>query len=105
VSRLYRKYHVPVLLKGGHLPDRAVDIFFAGKEMERFESELIEGVDTHGSGCSLASAITAVVARGEALEAAVERAKIYITHALKGALQLSPGCRVINHFPYPFEQF
>ncbi|MCP5105075.1 MAG: bifunctional hydroxymethylpyrimidine kinase/phosphomethylpyrimidine kinase, partial [bacterium] len=35
VSRLYRKYHVPVLLKGGHLPDRAVDIFFAGKEMER----------------------------------------------------------------------
>jgi hydroxymethylpyrimidine kinase/phosphomethylpyrimidine kinase len=90
-------------MKGGHLTkDKAVDILFDGKEMIHFESELIQGVNNHGSGCTLASAIAAAVARGETIPEAVNTAKTYITRALQGSLQLSPGLRVIDHFPQFF---
>jgi len=98
---LFERFKVPVLMKGGHLEmDKAVDILCDGKEMISFESELIRGVNNHGSGCTLASAIAAAVARGETLREAVNTAKIYITRALQGSLQLSPGVRVIDHFPH-----
>lgn len=97
-KELVERFKVPVLMKGGHLTaDKAVDIFFDGKEMKKFESGLIRGVNNHGSGCTLASAIAAAVARGETLREAVNTAKNYITSALENSLQLAPGLRVINH--------
>ena len=96
-GKLFERFHVPVLMKGGHLPDRAVDIFYDGKEMKRFESDLIKGVNNHGSGCTLASAIAAAVVRGQNLREAVNTARIYITRALEDSFQLAPGLRVINH--------
>lgn len=98
-GKLFERFQVPVLMKGGHLSDKAVDVFYDGKEMKRFESGLIEGVNNHGSGCTLASAIAAAIARGQSLQEAVNTAKTYITHALKDSFQLAPGLRVINHFP------
>lgn len=96
---LFHRFHVPVLVKGGHLQDRAVDIFFDGEAVKVFESELVTGVNNHGSGCTLASAIAAALALGESPGEAVKTAKRYITRALTNALQLSPNLRVINHFP------
>lgn len=98
-QKLFQRFGVPVLLKGGHLQDRAVDILVDRQGMEVFESGLVEGVNNHGSGCTLASAIAAALARGQSLRQAVGTAKDYITHALNDALQLSTSLRVINHFP------
>jgi len=101
--KLFHRFHVPVLVKGGHLRDRAVDravdIFFDGEAVKTFESQLVTGVNNHGSGCTLAAAIAAALARGESPGEAVNTAKSYITRALTNALQLSPNLRVINHFP------
>ncbi len=97
--KLFERFNVPVLMKGGHLPDMAVDILVDAGGLEPFASELIRGVNNHGSGCTLASAIAAALAKGESLRQAVKTAKTYITEALKNSLLLSPGLRVINHFP------
>lgn len=96
--QLYNRFKVPVLMKGGHLRGAAQDFFFNGERLRVFESELVSGVNNHGSGCTLASAVAAGLALGNSLEDAVENAKNYITGALKDSLQLSPGLRVINHF-------
>ncbi len=98
-KRFFERFNVPVLIKGGHLPDKAVDIFYDREGIKRFESDLIKGVNNHGSGCTLSSAIAAAVARGESLEEAVSAAKTYITRALEDSLRLSPDLCVINHFP------
>lgn len=98
-GKLFDRFHVPVLMKGGHLQDKAVDIFFDGKEVKVFEAELVAGVNNHGSGCTLASAVAAGLARGDSLPQAVKGAKAYITRTLTHPLQLSPNLRVINHFP------
>jgi hydroxymethylpyrimidine/phosphomethylpyrimidine kinase len=99
-QKLFERFNVPVLMKGGHLSDIAVDILVDAEGMEPFESKLVSGVNNHGSGCTLASAVAAVLAKGESLRQAIKTAKTYITEALKNSLQLSPGLRIINHFPY-----
>lgn len=99
-QNFFERFNVPVLMKGGHLTDIAVDTLVDAEGMELFESKLVSGVNNHGSGCTLASAITAALAKGESLRQAVKIAKTYITEALKNSLQLSPGFRVINHFPF-----
>jgi hydroxymethylpyrimidine/phosphomethylpyrimidine kinase len=97
-KQLYKRFNVPVLMKGGHLKGTAQDFFFDGEKLVVFESELVPGVNNHGSGCTLASAIAAALALGNSLEESVKQAKNYITRVLKDSLQLSPGLRVINHF-------
>ena len=101
--KLYERFRVPVLLKGGHRADKAEDVLMDDKGVERFNSQLIGEVKTHGSGCTLASAIAAAMARGEPLRKAVGTAKAYMTETLRHAIQLTPGLRVINHFPAHFE--
>jgi hydroxymethylpyrimidine/phosphomethylpyrimidine kinase len=98
-GKLFKRFNVPVLIKGGHLPGKATDIFFDREGVKRLESDLIRGVNNHGSGCTLSSAIAAAMARGESLGEAISTAKTYITRTLKDSLQLSPDLRVMNHFP------
>ncbi|MCP5103941.1 MAG: bifunctional hydroxymethylpyrimidine kinase/phosphomethylpyrimidine kinase, partial [bacterium] len=95
---LFKTFNVPVLLKGGHLSDRAVDILVDNDGVKAFESKVISRVNNHGSGCTLASGIAAAAARREPLRQAVHTAKSYVTGGLKNALQMQPGLRVINHF-------
>jgi hydroxymethylpyrimidine/phosphomethylpyrimidine kinase len=97
-QKLYDMFGTAVLMKGGHMTDRAVDIFFDSQVKQIYESELIEGVNNHGSGCTLASAIAAAMAKGDSLRDAVYTAKNYITNALKESLELSTKLRVMNHF-------
>ena len=81
-----------VLLKGGHLSGtKAVDFYHDGKALHRLESEWVETRNTHGTGCTLSSAITALLARGYTITDAVMEAKQYITAAIAHADQLNIG--------------
>ncbi len=102
---MYKKFGVAVLLKGGHLQDKSVyqsvDILYDREGMRVYEAEWFSGVNTHGSGCTLSSAIAAALARGESLREAINSAKNYINSSLRFSLPLTPDLRVINHFPQP----
>jgi hydroxymethylpyrimidine/phosphomethylpyrimidine kinase len=98
-ARLFETFGIPILLKGGHLEDKALDILVDQDGSERYESRIITGVNNHGSGCTLASAIAAATAIGQPLRQAVQTAKSYIGAALEQNLPLGPNLSVINHFP------
>jgi hydroxymethylpyrimidine kinase/phosphomethylpyrimidine kinase/thiamine-phosphate diphosphorylase len=88
-----------VLIKGGHLPGQeAVDILFSPGGINRFSATRIATRNTHGTGCSYASAIAAFVAQGEPLPEAVARAKQFVTAAIGMAASLGAGHSPVNHF-------
>lgn len=87
-----------VLIKGGHLSGDAVDILFDGDNYEAFTNERINTKNTHGTGCTLSSAITANLANGLILPTAVEQAKNYVTMAIKYSLNIGKGHGPTNHF-------
>ncbi len=88
-----------VLIKGGHLTGRlSTDILFDGSRYHHFSSERIFTSNTHGTGCSYASAIAALLAQGEPLLTAVERSKTFITSAIRLARSLGKGHSPVNHF-------
>jgi len=95
---LYKKYQVPFLMKGGHLPDMAVDLLVDGRGMKEYAADLVRHVNSHGSGCTFSAAIAAYLARGRVLRIAVARAKTFITASLRRPHYLRPGTRVIDHF-------
>ncbi len=72
-----------VLIKGGHLEGDAIDILFSGGCEKYFSTGRIEGVNSHGSGCVLSSAIAAYKGHGEELESAVSKAKNFLTGLLQ----------------------
>ena len=81
-----------VLLKGGHgSSGMAVDILVDDQGVTRFELERIATLHTHGTGCTLSAAITALLAQGLGLELAVRRAKLYVWEALKHGRKLGVG--------------
>ncbi len=88
-----------VLVKGGHLPDGvAVDVLFDGSGFTRFPVPRILAKNTHGTGCTFASAIAAFLAQGEQLSTAIARAKEFVTAAIKLAQTLGKGHGPVNHF-------
>ena len=89
-----------VLVKGGHLSgaDDAVDVLVDGETGRRFQAPRIDTEHTHGTGCTYASAIAAHLAKGHDLGAAVDRAKRYVTGAIRHALPLGHGRGPTNHF-------
>jgi hydroxymethylpyrimidine/phosphomethylpyrimidine kinase len=86
-----------VLVKGGHLPGRAVDVLLADGKFREFSAERIATPHTHGTGCTYSAAITAELARGASLEVAVSRAKAFITEAIRTAPGLGHGSGPVNH--------
>lgn len=87
-----------ILLKGGHGEgDLVTDILVSGDVVERFDSPRIETRHTHGTGCSLASAIATGLAQGMALKPAVERAHAYVLEAIRTAPGLGAGHGPLNH--------
>jgi hydroxymethylpyrimidine kinase/phosphomethylpyrimidine kinase len=90
-----------VLVKGGHLTGaEATDVLFDGRSHRLFTSPRVGAAgDTHGTGCTLASAIAAYLARGFALAGAIEAAKKYVTQALNasGELRVGHGAVPLNH--------
>jgi len=88
-----------ILLKGGHFPGQeSVDILFDSSGIRRFRAARVATRNTHGTGCSYASAIAAFLAQGEPLPLAVVRSKEFITAAIGLAVPLGGGHGPVNHF-------
>jgi hydroxymethylpyrimidine/phosphomethylpyrimidine kinase len=91
-----------VVVKGGHLPDGtdSLDILYDGKTVREFTAPRIETGNTHGTGCTFASAIAAGLARGRDAEQAVAEAKAYLTGALRAGAnqQIGHGYGPVAHF-------
>jgi hydroxymethylpyrimidine/phosphomethylpyrimidine kinase len=86
------------LVKGGHLAsgDRILDVLYDG-DIRVFRGKRIDTTSTHGTGCTLSAAITAQLAKGESLHAAVRRAIDYVQLAIETAPGLGEGHGPLNH--------
>ena len=91
------RYGCAVLLKGGHSVQDANDLLWADGRLRWFEGRRVPNPNTHGTGCTLSSAIAANLAKGFDLPASVERAKAYLTGALSAMLDLGRGSGPMNH--------
>ena len=91
------EYHCAVLLKGGHQLNDANDLLYAEGKNRWFYGRRIDNSNTHGTGCTLSSAIASNLAKGYGLEEAVERAKEYISGALAAMLDLGAGSGPMDH--------
>ncbi|ANV98794.1 bifunctional hydroxymethylpyrimidine kinase/phosphomethylpyrimidine kinase [Helicobacter enhydrae] len=87
-----------VLLKGGHLKESADDLFFDGLEFHLLEAKRIATKNTHGTGCTLSSAIASNLALGKNLLESIKEAKEYVYGAILHSLNLGSGCGPLNHF-------
>jgi hydroxymethylpyrimidine kinase/phosphomethylpyrimidine kinase len=85
------------LVKGGHLPDRPVDVLFTGGTMHRLDAPRVAVHPTHGTGCTLSAAVVAGLASGLDLVTSVERAKRFVYAALVAAPALGAGARPLDH--------
>jgi hydroxymethylpyrimidine/phosphomethylpyrimidine kinase len=86
-----------ILLKGGHLPGDAVDLLYDGEQFHEFRAPRIPTRHTHGTGCTYASAIAALLARGLPVVEAVGEAKQYLTGAIRHAVAIGAGHSPVNH--------
>ena len=90
-----------VLVKGGHLAGAALDVLDDRGELTFFEAPRVETTSTHGTGCTLAAAVAACLARGVGLEDSVAAAKDFVTEAIRRAPGLGRGHGPINHAVTP----
>lgn len=96
-AQIGENYHCAVLCKGGHQLNDANDLLWKEGKYQWFRGERINNPNTHGTGCTLSSAIASNLAKGYDLETAVERAKKYISGALAAMLDLGKGSGPMNH--------
>jgi hydroxymethylpyrimidine kinase/phosphomethylpyrimidine kinase len=89
-----------VVVKGGHLKGMAIDILFDGKNYAEIAGPRIKTKNTHGTGCTFASAIATLLARGETVPEAVRKAKIFITMAIQASFDLGEGTGPTNPSAY-----
>ncbi len=87
-----------VLIKGGHMEGKAIDVLNNGEKVTYFESERIHTKNTHGTGCTLSSAIAANLALGHSILESVQVSKEYITEAIIHSLSIGKGVGPTNHF-------
>ena len=90
-------YRCAVLLKGGHSINDANDLLYSKGELVWFEGKRINNSNTHGTGCTLSSAIASNLAKGFPLAESVQRAKDYISGALAAMMDLGQGSGPLNH--------
>ena len=96
-KQIGERHHCAVLLKGGHSINDANDLLYANGELVWFEGKRINNPNTHGTGCTLSSAIASNLAKGFTLAESVQRAKDYISGALAAMLDLGEGSGPMNH--------
>lgn len=95
IHNLGSKY---ILVKGGHLDGDAIDVLYDGKEFRYFVSPRVNTINTHGTGCTLSSAIASNLAKGHSIDKAVEKSKRYITNAIKQSFSIGKGVGPVHHF-------
>lgn len=86
------------IVKGGHLKGDAIDFFYDGNQIHSFTAQRIKTNNTHGTGCTLSAAITAYLSQDLPLLTAVDKAKKYVTSAIKHSLDLGHGNGPTNHW-------
>lgn len=96
-KRLNDELGVNILLKGGHFSDNATDILCENANLTLFEGEKIPNIVSHGTGCTLSSALACNLAKGLSLELAVKNAKDYVKNALLNSFSFSSGVRLLDH--------
>ena len=96
-KQISEAYPCAVLCKGGHSINDANDLLYANGELIWFEGKRIDNPNTHGTGCTLSSAIASNLAKGFSLVESVQRAKDYISGALAAMLDLGEGSGPMNH--------
>ena len=96
-KKISETYHCAVLLKGGHQLNDANDLLYRDGGYRWFNGKRIDNPNTHGTGCTLSSAIASNLAKGYDLDTAVERAKAYISGALAAMLDLGHGSGPMDH--------
>ena len=92
-----KKHCRNILIKGGHFAQDADDLLFSEGEIFWFAGKRIQTKNTHGTGCTLSSAIASNLAKGDSLNKAVERAKRYITRAIESGLEIGHGNGPVDH--------
>lgn len=96
-GRIYDAFGCAVLLKGGHDLNDANDLLCTGDGLRWFKGKRIDNPNTHGTGCTLSSAIASNLAKGKSLEDSVDQAKRYISGALAAMLDLGKGKGPMDH--------
>lgn len=96
-KQISENYGCAVLLKGGHSVNDANDLLYENGSVKWFYGKRIHNTNTHGTGCTLSSAIASNLAKGCDLEKSVQRAKEYISGALAAMLDLGKGSGPMNH--------
>ena len=96
-KKIAEKYNGAILVKGGHLVNDATDLLYKTDEIHWFKSKRIDNPNTHGTGCTLSSAIACNLAYGYSLEKSISNAKEYLTGALNDMLDLGNGSGPLNH--------
>lgn len=94
---LHARFGTAVLVKGGHLPDCADDLLYENGAETWFCAERINNPNTHGTGCTLSSAVACGLAAGMELRDSVRAAKEYLAGALRAGLDLGRGAGPLNH--------
>ena len=96
-SAISNEFHISVLLKGGHRVEDANDLLYTDGKTQWLKGERIDNPNTHGTGCTLSSAIASNLAKGYDLTDSVIRAKSYLTDALRAGLNLGKGSGPLDH--------
>ena len=87
-----------VLIKGGHHIGDAIDVLYDGENFHTFTTQKIDTKNTHGTGCTLSSAIASNLAKGHDIASSVKLSKDYVTTAIAHSLELGKGCGPTHHF-------
>lgn len=96
-KKISETFHCAVLCKGGHQLNDANDLLYREGEYKWFHGKRIQNPNTHGTGCTLSSAIASNLAKGYSMDESVKRAKDYISEALEAMLDLGKGSGPMKH--------
>lgn len=96
-AAIFQKLNCAVLIKGGHLTESSDDLLYTKEKMIWITGRRIDNPNTHGTGCTLSSAIACSLANGCSLEQSVKNAKAYVTGALNDQLNIGKGSGPLNH--------
>lgn len=96
-ERINKATKTNVLIKGGHLEDCADDLLYCEGKVHWFSGKRVDNPNTHGTGCTLSSAIASNLALGYSMVDSIKKAKSYITGALQSGLDLGKGSGPLNH--------
>lgn len=96
-SKIYEDIKVPILLKGGHLNDSANDCLYNNSETFWYREAKIKNSNTHGTGCTLSTAIACNLASGKSLDDSIRNSKAYLTSLINAKLDLGKGRGPLEH--------